>query len=115
MITLYVELACDQPGCDTAYAPAVDELTSVKRTRVGSIIAGWARRGGKDYCPQHAAEAEPPAVSRVRELAAKGLSDEQIGLRIGMTRSGVQHLRQQYDIPGRRPGRPSLDAKAGAR
>lgn len=106
MITTYIELSCDHDGCTTAYAPSVTEVTSVQATRVGSVIAGWTRRDGLDYCPEHAAEAEPPTVARVRELAAKGLGDAQIGAQLGMERGGVQKLRKRYGIPGRRPGRP---------
>lgn len=106
MITLIVELSCDEDGCDVGYAPSIDELTSVKRTRVGAVIAGWTRAGGKDFCPGHK---RTERADRVRELAGQGLTDRLIGERLGVSRFVVQQIRKQHEIsPGQgRTGRPS--------
>jgi len=106
VITRIIELSCDHPGCDVAYLPSVQELTDLRLTRVGSAVAGWTQQGGLDFCPEHRRETR---VDRVRELAAKGLTDGQIGLRLGMHRTQVQKVRSDNGIgPGLgRTGRPS--------
>ena len=106
MITRYIELSCDHDGCDVAYAPAVDEITSVSKTRIGSLVAGWTRADGRDYCPDHQA----PIVAELRELAAMRLSDDQIAYQLRVHRNTVLRLRKDNGIkPGLgRVGRPSI-------
>lgn len=108
MITLVVELSCDHDGCDTAYAPSVEELTSVQLTRVGATIAGWMRRDKQDLCPQHSQTGESPEVSQVRALAGQGRNDSQIATVVGRPRWWVQQLRAKHGIKaGVAPGRPA--------
>lgn len=110
MITRIIELSCDHTGCETAYAPNPQELTSLQLTRVGSAVAGWTLAEGKDYCPEHR-----PAgiVDRIRELAAKRLTDGQIASRLGLARATVQKYRSDNGIPAGlgRVGRPSSGFK----
>ena len=102
---MIVELSCDHDGCDVAYAPSPDEMTSVPRSRIGATVAGWLCLKGRDFCPEHATAAEPDEVKQIRELAGR-MPDGRIAERLGMTRDKVQQLRTRYGIPGCKPGRP---------
>lgn len=106
MITRIIELSCDHDGCDVAYRPSIDELTSLKLTRIGSMVAGWTRDQGIDLCPDHRRESRADAV---RRLAGLRLTDVQIGARLGLNRAIVQRIRAEHGIaPGLgRVGRPS--------
>lgn len=107
VITRIIELSCDHDGCDNAYAPSVQELTSLRLTRIGSVVAGWTRRNGLDYCPDHRREDRTDAV---RRLAGLGLTDDKIGLRLGCHRAVVQKIRADAGIPPGlgRVGRPAI-------
>lgn len=106
MITMIVELSCDAPDCEVAYAPDITEMTSLKATRVGSVIAGWVQVGRQDFCPDHAQDSR---IETIRGLAAKRLTDDEIADRLGVSRNTVYKLRKANDIaPGiGRTGRPS--------
>lgn len=106
MITRIIELSCDHDGCDVAYAPSVQEQTSLRLTRVGSTVAGWTQQDGHDYCPGHRRESRADAI---RRLAGQRLTDTQIGQRLGLHRAHVQKIRADHGIaPGLgRVGRPS--------
>jgi hypothetical protein len=111
VIALIVELSCDQPDCDLAYAPATTELTDVRATRRGSRVAGWTRRDGLDFCPSHSSDSPAAMVDVVRALAGKRMTDTAIGEALGWSRRQVQKFRDQHGIPsGAGPGRP-LGAK----
>ncbi|WP_033338886.1 hypothetical protein [Catenuloplanes japonicus] len=54
----HYELACDHPGCFTAYQASVEQVDSLRDTRAGAKAAGWTRaessEGAKlDRCPAH--------------------------------------------------------------
>lgn len=108
MITLIVELSCDQPDCDLAYSPAVNELTDVRATRKGAGDAGWTRSDGKDYCPQHSTNEDAALVAVVTGLAAKGRNDSEIAAGLERPRWWVQQFRAKHGIKaGVTPGRPA--------
>lgn len=106
MITRYVELSCDEPDCSNAYAASPLEVTSVQATRVGSMVHGWTRHEGRDYCPDHRHESQADAV---RRLAGQGLNDTQIGRQLNIRRDRVFRVRAENGIePGQgRVGRPT--------
>lgn len=106
MITRIIELSCDHDGCTVAYAGSLQELVSLRLTRIGSTVAGWTREDGFDFCPEHRRERR---VDAVRRLAGQRLNDSQIGQRLGMHRAHVQKVRADHGIaPGLgRVGRPS--------
>lgn len=106
MITRIIELSCDHPDCDIAYAPSALEQTSLRLTRVGSIMVGWTRRDGRDYCPDHSRD---DRVEQVRKLAGLRLNDTQIGQRLGISRGYVQRIRASHGIGSGlgRVGRPT--------
>jgi hypothetical protein len=110
VITHYVELSCDERDCSNAYAASPLEVTSVQATRVGSLVHGWTRHEGRDYCPEHRRESRE---EQVRRLAGQGWNDSRIGAQLGIRRWQVQKIRSAHGIePGQgRVGRP---AKAGA-
>lgn len=107
MITRIIELSCDHDGCDVAYRPSVQELTSLRLTRIGSTVTGWTRRDDLDFCPEHRRE---DRVDAVRRLVGLRLTDTQIGQRLGLHRTVVQQVRAAHGIaPGLgRVGRPSI-------
>lgn len=107
MITRIIELSCDHDGCDVAYAPSMQEQTSLRLTRIGSTVFGWTRHEGQDYCPDHRRESRADAV---RRLAGQRLTDGRIAQRLGLNRATVQKIRRDHGIaPGLgRVGRPSL-------
>lgn len=111
MITRYVELSCDDEDCTNAYAASPQELTSVQLTRVGSMVHGWTRNEGRDYCPEHRRESRADAV---RRLAGERLNDSEIGRRLGLSRYWVQRTRAEHGIPPGQ-GRVGRPAKAGDR
>jgi hypothetical protein len=106
VITRIIELSCDYDGCEVAYAPNPQEMTSLKLTRVGSIIAGWTRAAGKDFCPTHP---QTGLVDRIRELAGQRLTDGEIAAELGISRTTVSEHRRANNIPPGlgRVGRPS--------
>lgn len=112
-ITLIVELACDHDGCDTAYAPAITELTSVQATLAGAARAGWTVRG-QHLCPAHNGNAA--LIAMVTGLVAQGQTDGQIGDGLGWPFWQVQRFRSKYGIAPARMGRPvgSRSRKAGS-
>lgn len=95
MITRVIELSCDEAGCDVAYQPSIEELTSLRLTRVGSTIAGWTQQGGLDYCPGHRRETR---ADKVRALAGQGMNDTLIGERLGIHRTQVVKIRAEHRI-----------------
>lgn len=101
MITRVIELSCDEDGCDVAYQPSVEECTSLPLTRVGSAVCGWTQQGGLDFCPDHRRETR---ADKVRGLARRGLTDAEIGERIGIGRTQVQKIRAAHRIPPGRSG-----------
>lgn len=107
MITRIIELSCDHFDCDAAYKPSIDELISLRLTRIGSAVCGWTQQGGLDFCPAHRRETR---VDAIRRLASQRLTDGQIGQRLGISRAAVQKIRAAEGIaPGLgRVGRPSV-------
>ncbi|MBM0235892.1 hypothetical protein JNW88_00120 [Micromonospora sp. ATA32] len=108
MITLFVELSCDEQDCDLAYPPAVTEVTDIRASRAGAKAAGWTRRDGKDYCPKHSSNEQTALVAVVEGLAAKGRTDSEIADGLEWPRWKVQQFRARHGIragvtPGRRP------------
>jgi hypothetical protein len=106
VITRYIELSCDHEDCSSACAASPQELTSLQLTRVGSMVHGWTRHDGSDYCPDHRREELADAI---RKLAGQRLTDGQIGKRLGLGLTRVQRIRAEHGIaPGLgRVGRPS--------
>jgi hypothetical protein len=106
VITRIIELSCDHGECTVAYAPTPQEMTSLRLTRIGSLIAGWTRVDGQDFCPEHP---QTHLVDRIRQLAGQGLTDGHIAARLDICRTTVQKLRGANNIrPGLgRVGRPS--------
>lgn len=99
-LVLLAQIRCDATGCPTGrWGAEPKELWGTLRGE------GWTRDGEQHHCPTHSPE--DPRLERIRELAGRGLSDANIGAKIGMSRGGVQSLRQAHGIPGRRPGRPN--------
>lgn len=112
MITMIVELSCDEQDCHNAYVPSITELTSIRATRIGSMIVGWTRSRDKDYCPEHR---QPNKVDQIRTLAGQRLTDKQIGVQLGVTGARVQQIRKAHGIaPGQgRVGRPATGCNHG--
>lgn len=107
-ITRIVELSCDTPDCELAYAPDATEMTSVRATLVGARRAGWTSRDGHHHCPGHSDGSKAALIAVIRGLAAKHQTDSQIAAGLGMKPWNVQRLRQENEIPaGVRPGRPN--------
>jgi hypothetical protein len=106
VITRIIELSCDYDECDVAYAPNPQEMTSLRLTRIGSMIAGWTRADGKDFCPEHP---QTGLVDRIRQLAGQRLTDGEIAARLGISRTTANGLRRANNIPPGlgRVGRPS--------
>jgi len=111
---MIVELSCDHDGCDVAYAPTIPEMTSIKDTRIGSMVAGWTRVGAQDYCPEHP---QTTRIDAIRALAGKGRTDDQIAGELDLSRNTVLKLRRGAGIPAGigRVGRPSHGFRAVTR
>lgn len=105
MIGVQVQIRCDTSTCAATYPAngwAPDRRTAWRDART----AGWVRDFEQHHCPQHVPPSRRVDVDRVRELAGAGLTDGQMGARLGLSRGQVQHLRTRHSIEGRRPGRP---------
>lgn len=95
-----VQITCDTDACKAAHW--ADSTTEAWRE---AHADGWERDGEQHRCRAHAPVRQ--RVETIRDLAAKGWTDGRIGARIGLSRGGVQGLRQRHGIPGQREGRPS--------
>jgi hypothetical protein len=105
VIVTQIRITCDSPRtCPEAFPVAgwaADRAQAWKQAR----RAGWERFYGQYLCPTHSPRGQ--VLDRIRDLAAKGLTDNAIGKRLGMTRGQIQYLRSTCGIQGQREGRPS--------
>jgi len=97
---LLVQVTCDTEGCTASHwGDSTADAWRIARED------GWRHDGEQHRCAKHAPASQ--VVDTVRSLAARGWPDGRIGAEVGLSRGGVQSLRQRHGIAGRRTGRPS--------
>lgn len=87
-------------------APECERCT-LRATRIGPTGRGW--------CDTHAptgatAPGQPEQIERIRDLAASGASDPEIGEALGVSGAWVYRLRSRAGIPAGRPYRTDWES-----
>lgn len=109
MIVTQIRITCDAPGACAEQFPATDWASDRTQAWKQARRSGWERFYGLYLCPTHSPRGQ--VLSRIRELAGKGMTDNAIGQRLGMTRGQIQYLRSTCGIQGQRACRPSVGVR----